>query len=120
MAGMAIFAQMEKPIVDAGLLAAVVGAVEAEGEALRAEFCRPGGPRGRRGTCPLDREIEERLRTKLCGLISCQFVGEEGEASSGPQAGWTWLVDPHDGTFEVMSGRPRPGALRRPAPARRP
>jgi fructose-1,6-bisphosphatase/inositol monophosphatase family enzyme len=105
MAGMAIFAQMEKPIVDAGLLAAVVGAVEAEGEALRAEFCRPGGPRGRRGTCPLDREIEERLRTKLCGLISCQFVGEEGEASSGPQAGWTWLVDPHDGTFEFMSGR---------------
>ncbi len=96
---------MERPIVDAGLLAAVIAAVEAEGEALRAEFCRPEGPRGRRSTCPLDREIEERLRTRLCGLVNCQFIGEEGEASPGTQAGWTWLVDPHDGTFEFMSGK---------------
>ena len=46
----------------ARVLAKVIAAVEAEGERLRAEFYAPRGPRGRRGSCPLDREIEERLQ----------------------------------------------------------
>ena len=96
---------METPIVDARLLAAVIGAVEAEGESLRAEFCRPEGPRGRRGTCPLDREIEERLRSTLTGLVDCSFVGEETGAAPGTVEGWSWLVDPQDGTFEFTAGR---------------
>jgi len=84
-------------------LAEVIQAVEAEGERLRAEFYRPEGPRGRRGNCPVDREIEESLRRTLTRLVPCAFAGEETEPSAG--ADETWLVDPHDGTFEFMSGR---------------
>lgn len=87
------------------LLSAVVAAVEAEGAILRAEFYRAEGPRGRRGNCPVDREIEERLREKLTRLVRCAFAGEETDAAPGQTGGEVWLVDPHDGTFEFMSGR---------------
>jgi len=86
------------------LLAAVVAAVEAEGERLAAEFMRADGPRGRRGSAPIDREIEERLRETLQRLQPCTFVGEETGVS--PKEGDAlWLVDPHDGTSEFTSGR---------------
>jgi len=86
-------------------LAEVISAVEAEGERLRAEFYGASGPRGERGNCPVDKEIEERLREVLRGLVDCAFVGEETGTTPGSRAGWTWLVDPHDGTFEFLAGR---------------
>jgi len=86
-------------------LAEVIAAVEAQGERLRAEFYRAQGPRGRRGSCPLDREIEESLRASLTRLVDCAFAGEETEPVPGARKGELWLVDPHDGTFEFMSGR---------------
>lgn len=88
-----------------GALNRVIAAVEEEAERLRAEFHRPEGPRGRRGHCEADREIEERLRSKLQAILPCEFAGEETGMSAGTQPGWTWLVDPHDGTFEFMAGR---------------
>ncbi len=90
-------------VIDA--LNRVIAAVEEEAERLRAEFYRPDGPRGRRGHCEVDKEIEERLRAKLQAIMPCQFAGEETGMTGGSEAGWTWLVDPHDGTFEFMSGR---------------
>jgi ADP-ribosyl-[dinitrogen reductase] hydrolase len=92
-------------VTPAEALARVVAAVEAEGERLRAEFYAPQGPRGRRGSCPLDREIEERLQATLQALIPAQFCGEECAVTPGTRAGWVWLVDPHDGTFEYTAGR---------------
>src|SRR5260221_11951055 len=90
------------------VLRGVVAAVEEEGERLRAEFYGAAGPRGRRGSAPIDREIEERLRGKLQALVRCAFAGEEtgttGAADSS-QAEWLWLVDPHDGTYEFLQGR---------------
>src|SRR5688572_19575742 len=86
-------------------LAEVISAVEAEGKRLRAEFYRADGPRGSRGKCPVDVEIEQELRRKLLALVDCAFVGEETGATAGPVKGMTWLVDPHDGTFEYTSGR---------------
>jgi ADP-ribosylglycohydrolase/fructose-1,6-bisphosphatase/inositol monophosphatase family enzyme len=83
----------------------VIAAVEAEGERLRKEFYAPRGPRGRRGSCPLDREIEERLQARLQALIPAQFCGEECAVTPGTRSGWVWLVDPHDGTFEYTAGR---------------
>jgi ADP-ribosylglycohydrolase/fructose-1,6-bisphosphatase/inositol monophosphatase family enzyme len=88
-----------------GALNRVIAAVEEEAERLRQEFYRPGGPRGRRGHCEADREIEERLRARLQAILPCAFAGEETGMHAGSEAGWTWLVDPHDGTFEFMSGR---------------
>src|SRR5207245_6294255 len=72
---------------------------------LREEFHAPQGPRGRRGSCPLDREIEERLQRALQALIPARFCGEECAATAGTREGWVWLVDPHDGTFEYTAGR---------------
>jgi ADP-ribosyl-[dinitrogen reductase] hydrolase len=89
----------------AAILAQAVSAVEAEGVRLREEFHAPQGPRGRRGSCPIDREIEERLQVALQALFPAQFCGEECAATPGTAPGWTWLVDPHDGTFEYSSGR---------------
>ena len=89
----------------AAVLSQVIAAVEAEGLRLRAEFYAPQGPRGRRGSCPADREIEERLREILQALIPARFCGEECAATPGTRAGWAWLVDPHDGTFEFTAGR---------------
>ena len=86
-------------------LTEVVAIVESEGARLRAEFYLPRGPRGERGSAPIDREIEERLRAKLQALVPCTFCGEECETVTGAQEGWTWLVDPHDGTFEYTQGR---------------
>ena len=83
----------------------VIAAVEEEGERLREEFHRPDGPRGRGGHCEADKEIEERLRAKLLAIMPCHFAGEETGMTAGTQEGWTWLVDPHDGTFEFMAGR---------------
>ncbi len=87
------------------LLNAVIEAVEAEGEKLAAEFHLPQGPRGSRGNAPVDTEIEERLREKLQKLLPAAFVGEETGAAPGSEKGWTWLVDPQDGTSEFLSGR---------------
>src|SRR4051812_22621643 len=41
----------------------------------------------------------------LQALIPAQFCGEECAVTPGTRAGWTWLVDPHDGTFEFTAGR---------------
>jgi ADP-ribosylglycohydrolase/fructose-1,6-bisphosphatase/inositol monophosphatase family enzyme len=85
-------------------LAAVLSAVEAEGERLRAEFLRPEGPRGAGHKAPIDTEIEERLRAALQAVIPCDFVGEETGATPGTLSGWRWLVDPHDGTSDFLKG----------------
>jgi ADP-ribosylglycohydrolase/fructose-1,6-bisphosphatase/inositol monophosphatase family enzyme len=87
------------------LLSAVIAAVEAEGDQLAAEFLRPDGPRGRRGSAPVDHEMEQRLRDKLQVLVPCPFVGEETGLTPGPDQTSVWIVDPHDGTFEFTSGK---------------
>ena len=87
------------------LLKAVIAAVEAEGDRLAAEFLRADGPRGRRGSAPIDYEMEERLRDALQELVPCPFLGEETGLTPGPDQTSTWIVDPHDGTFEFTSGK---------------
>ena len=87
------------------MLDKVVAAVEEEAEHLVAEFHRPAGPRGHEGHCEVDREIEERLRKSLQAILPAAFAGEETGMSPGSKPGFTWLVDPHDGTFEFMQGR---------------
>lgn len=83
----------------------VITAAEAEGERLRDEFYRPGGPRGSGSKAGIDLEIEERLRAALQALVPCDFLGEETGLTPGILAGYRWIVDPHDGTSEFLKGR---------------
>jgi ADP-ribosyl-[dinitrogen reductase] hydrolase len=87
------------------ILPRVVEAVEREGAELRAEFFRPGGPRGRKSKAPIDTEMERRLLVALQAIVPCTFGGEETGTTPGPLEGWVWLVDPHDGTSEFLAGR---------------
>jgi ADP-ribosylglycohydrolase/fructose-1,6-bisphosphatase/inositol monophosphatase family enzyme len=87
------------------MLDKVVAAVDAEANRLAEEFHRPGGPRGQRGHCEVDREIEARLRSTLQAILPGAFAGEETGMTAGSTSGYTWIVDPHDGTFEFMQGR---------------
>src|SRR5687768_15850170 len=87
------------------MLDKVIAAVEAEAKRLVDEFHRPVGPRGHKGHCEADREIEERLREKLQAILPAAFAGEETGMTSGSKPGYTWLVDPQDGTFEFMQAR---------------
>src|SRR5262245_42616011 len=87
------------------LLSGVIAAAAAEGGNQAAEFHPPQGPRGSRGSAPIDREIEERLREKLQKLLPATFAGEETGTTPGSEKGWTWLVDPQDGTSEFLAGR---------------
>ena len=74
---------MNRNMTPAALLAPAISAVEAEGVRLREEFHAPHGPRGRRGSCPIDREIEKRLRIALQALFPARFCGEESAVSPG-------------------------------------
>jgi ADP-ribosylglycohydrolase/fructose-1,6-bisphosphatase/inositol monophosphatase family enzyme len=87
------------------MLDKVVAVVEAQARRLVEEFHRPVGPRGHKGHCEVDREIEERLREALQAILPGSFAGEETGNTAGSKPGYTWLVDPHDGTFEFMQGR---------------
>jgi ADP-ribosylglycohydrolase/fructose-1,6-bisphosphatase/inositol monophosphatase family enzyme len=87
------------------VLRGVIAAVEQEAALLLAEFNRPQGPRGRHASAPIDTEIEDRLAEALCALVPGAFVGEETEPRPGTLAGWTWLVDPHDGTKQFLEAR---------------
>jgi ADP-ribosyl-[dinitrogen reductase] hydrolase len=87
------------------MLDKVVAAVESEAGHLVEEFHRAVGPRGHQGHCEVDLEIEERLRERLQAIVPAAFAGEESGMSPGAKPGYTWLVDPHDGTFEFMQGR---------------
>ena len=87
------------------MLDKVVAAVEEQAVHLVEEFHRPAGPRGHDSHCEADREIEDRLRESLQAILPAAFAGEETGMSPGAKPGFTWLVDPHDGTYEFMQGR---------------
>ncbi|MBS8225744.1 hypothetical protein DYI42_05785 [Vannielia litorea] len=87
----------------ADLLGHVADAVLRAGVMLRAEFHRPGGPRGSGSKAPIDDEVEVMLRDRLMSLHQCGWHGEEtgSAASSSPD---TWVVDPQDGTRAFLKG----------------
>lgn len=85
-------------------------AVEA-GALLRAEFLRPGGPRGGAGHAEADDAAERLIRERLLAATpDWAFRGEESGLSR-PE-GWPrvdepahiWLVDPNDGTSDYLAG----------------
>lgn len=75
---------------------------------LRAEFHRPGGPRGASGDAPIDAEVEQILRDRLTAAFPTWGLrGEElGAQDRAPAAGEShlWLLDPNDGTSAMQAG----------------
>ena len=87
------------------ILERVIPAVLAAGEMVRAEFVRPGGPRGSGQKAPVDEEIEAFLRDQFRSVLpSARFVGEELPPVLDGDPSLVWLVDPHDGTSEFLRG----------------
>lgn len=83
---------------------AIAAAVDA-GAILRAEFHRPGGPRGSAGHAPADDQAETLIRERLLGAFPWRYLGEETGAGGTLDADTQWLVDPNDGTVDFLAGR---------------
>jgi len=79
------------------IINSTVHAVLVAGGLLRAEFHRPGGPRGSGSKAPIDAEIEAFLRSQLLAIHSCDWRGEELPHTASGHSD-VWIVDPNDGT----------------------
>ena len=66
----------------AALDAAIHAALEA-GKLLRADFHRPGGPRGSGGHADVDEEAEQLIRDKILVAFPAAYRGEETGTASG-------------------------------------
>jgi fructose-1,6-bisphosphatase/inositol monophosphatase family enzyme len=86
------------------LLPRVEAAVAEAAALIRAEFHRPGGPRrSSPGKAPIDVEVETSLRALLQRIHPADWIGEE--TGRQPATGDAcWIVDPQDGTADVLKG----------------
>lgn len=90
-----------KPALDEALAAA-----RAAAEILRADFHRPGGPRGQVDKAEADLEAERLIRTRLTAAFpGWGYLGEETGRQDGVPGEPLWLVDPNDGTRDYLQGR---------------
>lgn len=90
-----------KPALDEALAAA-----RAAGEILRADFHRPGGPRGQVDKAEADLEAERLIRARLTAAFPrWGYLGEETGRQDGIPGEPRWLVDPNDGTRDYLQGR---------------
>jgi ADP-ribosyl-[dinitrogen reductase] hydrolase len=77
------------------------------GALIRADFHRPGGPRGSRASAPVDNEAEALIRQRLrTAFPEWGYRGEETRPHLPAQdaEGHVWLVDPNDGTAGFLRG----------------
>jgi ADP-ribosyl-[dinitrogen reductase] hydrolase len=86
-------------------LEVATAAARQAGALLRAEFHRPGGPRGSGGHAEVDAEAERRIRELLLAEFPWAYRGEELGYTAGASDKQIWLVDPHDGTSVFLRGR---------------
>lgn len=76
------------------------------GDLLRADFHRPGGPRGHGDKAEADLEAEHLIREALLRAFpDWGYLGEETGGVAGRPGAPVWLVDPNDGTREYLKGR---------------
>jgi ADP-ribosyl-[dinitrogen reductase] hydrolase len=93
-----------QPMLEQALVTARDAALEA-GAVLRAEFHRPGGPRGHYDKAGVDDEVELVLRGRLLGAFPrWGFIGEETGPGPFPDRDSYWAVDPNDGTIWFLKG----------------
>jgi myo-inositol-1(or 4)-monophosphatase len=53
-----------------------------------------------------DRVIDDRLRDSLPGIVPCPYLSEETAADVDVTDGPLWIVDPVDGTHNLVAGTP--------------
>jgi len=86
------------------LQVATTAALEA-GALIRADFHRPGGPRGHGSHAEVDTEAELLIRARLLReLPNVAYLGEETGAAGRSDANERWFVDPNDGTSPYLKG----------------
>ena len=72
---------------------------------LRADFHRPGGPRGTRDKAVADNEADACIRDALLARFpQDRYFGEESGLSGSTESGRVWVVDPNDGTASYTQG----------------
>ncbi len=87
-------------------LAVAAEAARSAGDLLRADFHRPGGPRGGGDKAEADTEAEHLIRGRLMAAFpSWSYLGEETGGQAGAAGAPVWLVDPNDGTRDYLVGR---------------
>ena len=81
-------------------------AATSAGDLIRADFHRPGGPRGHGSHADVDVEAERLIRARLLAAFpDWGYRGEEtGSAGVVPPPRFLWLVDPNDGTVNYLQG----------------
>ena len=97
---------MSPTTLAAALETATQAALQA-GELIRADFHRPGGPRGGGHHAPVDDEAEQVIRELLLGgFPQWSYRGEETRWGGAPVASaeYGWAVDPNDGTASFLEG----------------
>ncbi len=83
-----------------------IAAAKSAGEILRADFHRPGGPRGAKDKAEADVLAEVAIRERLTAAFpGWGYLGEETGRSPGAPGEPVWLVDPNDGTRDYLQGR---------------
>jgi ADP-ribosyl-[dinitrogen reductase] hydrolase len=92
-------------MLERALSVAVESALQA-GARLRADFHRPGGPRGGGDKADADTEAEREIRSLLTAAFPrWGYRGEETGVQPGEPGEPIWLVDPNDGTRDYLAGR---------------
>jgi ADP-ribosylglycohydrolase/fructose-1,6-bisphosphatase/inositol monophosphatase family enzyme len=87
----------------AGPLQLAVSAAREAGALIRAEFHRPGGPRGHDSHAEIDAEAEAVIRRALLAAYpDWAYLGEETGPAGPPHAEHRWVVDPNDGTVSYL------------------
>ena len=82
-----------------------VAAAREAGDLLRADFHRPGGPRGGGDKAEADTEAEHLIRARLTQAFPWRYLGEETGRAEGEAGAPVWVVDPNDGTRDYLVGR---------------
>src|SRR5260221_1609098 len=98
--------RMAPPMDLARALEVAIAAAREAGELLRADFHRPGGPRGGGDKAEADLEAEHAIRRRLADAVPdrsylCEATGRSNGRPDAP----VWLVDPNDGTRDYLVGR---------------
>ncbi len=85
-------------------LAVAIDAAQEAGRLLRADFHRPGGPRGSGEHADADVEAERLIRARLTAAMpDWGYLGEETGSAPGT-SDHMWAVDPNDGTRFYLKG----------------